>query len=149
MYLLFTLFHLSYFPLFFSSSLTFPSLFPPSLFPFLYFFFPILLSPSLSPSQGSCTMKLNPTSALLPVSLPEFNSLHPFVPHTQTQGYQLLLDELESHLCRITGYDSFSFQPNSGAQGEYAGLCTILSYLRDKGETQRDVSDINVYLYMI
>ncbi|XP_019851639.1 PREDICTED: glycine dehydrogenase (decarboxylating), mitochondrial-like isoform X1 [Amphimedon queenslandica] len=88
---------------------------------------------------GSCTMKLNPTSALLPVSLPQFNTIHPYVPSNQTTGYQSLIDELESHLCSITGYDKFSFQPNSGAQGEYAGLCAILAYLRDKGEGQRDI----------
>ncbi|XP_019857871.1 PREDICTED: glycine dehydrogenase (decarboxylating), mitochondrial-like, partial [Amphimedon queenslandica] len=88
---------------------------------------------------GSCTMKLNPTSALLPVSLPQFNTIHPYVPSNQTTGYQGLIDELESYLCSITGYDKFSFQPNSGAQGEYAGLCAILAYLRDKGEGQRDI----------
>ena len=85
-------------------------------------------------------MKLNPTSTLLPISLPEFNNIHPFVPSEQTKGYQEILTELEKHLCEITGYDHFSFQPNSGSQGEYAGLCVILSYLRDKGETQRNVS---------
>ena len=84
-------------------------------------------------------MKLNPTSALLPVSLSQFNAIHPYVPPRQTAGYQALIDELEEHLCTITGYDKFSFQPNSGAQGEYAGLCAILAYLRDKGEGQRDV----------
>ena len=85
-------------------------------------------------------MKLNPTSTLLPISLPEFSNIHPFVPSEQTKGYQEILTELEKHLCEITGYDHFSFQPNSGSQGEYAGLCAILSYLRDKGETQRNVS---------
>lgn len=85
-------------------------------------------------------MKLNPTSTLLSVSMPEFNSLHPYVPSSQLLGYQEMLSELEAHLCDITGYDRFSFQPNSGAQGEYAGLCVILAYLKDKGEHQRNVS---------
>ena len=96
-------------------------------------------------------MKLNPTSALLPVSLPQFNTIHPYVPSNQTIGYQTLIDELEAHLCTITGYDKFSFQPNSGAQGEYAGLCAILAYLRDKGEGQRDVSatpTLRGYMYI-
>jgi glycine dehydrogenase len=88
---------------------------------------------------GSCTMKLNPTSALLPISMPEFNSLHPFVPSDQTRGYQEMLEELEAHLCDITGYDKFSFQPNSGAQGEYAGLCAIMEYFKDRGETQKNI----------
>ena len=101
-------------------------------------------------------MKLNPTSALLPVSLPQFNTIHPYVPSSQTNGYQSLINELEAHLCSITGYDKFSFQPNSGAQGEYAGLCAILAYLRDKGEGQRDVSAtptlrlrVHVHVYFI
>ncbi len=88
-------------------------------------------------------MKLNPTSSLLPISLPEFNSLHPFAPTSQAEGYMEMLEELEKDLCEITGYDKISFQPNSGAQGEYAGLCAILSYLKDKGETQRHVSSNN------
>ena len=85
-------------------------------------------------------MKLNPTSSLLPISLPEFNNLHPFAPMRQAEGYREMLQELERDLCEITGYDKISFQPNSGAQGEYAGLCAILAYLKDQGETQRNVS---------
>ena len=84
-------------------------------------------------------MKLNPTSTLLPVSMPEFNNLHPFVPRGQAEGYRKMLEELERDLCEITGYDQISFQSNSGAQGEYSGLCAILAYLKDKGETQRNV----------
>ena len=84
-------------------------------------------------------MKLNPTSTLLPVSMPEFSSLHPYIPSSQCVGYQEMLDELESHLCDVTGYDKFSFQPNSGAQGEYAGLCVIMAYLKDNGHTQKNV----------
>jgi glycine cleavage system protein P-like pyridoxal-binding family len=67
---------------------------------------------SLLPVQGSCTMKLNASSELAPVSMPGFNSLHPFIPDEQAVGYQELLEELERDLCEITGYDNFSFQPN-------------------------------------
>eukprot|EP00731_Ephydatia_muelleri_P018776 Em0011g816a len=88
---------------------------------------------------GSCTLKLNATTELLPVTMPEFSSLHPFAPLEQTRGYQEMFEELERDLCEITGYDKFSFQPNSGAQGELAGLCTIMAYMKDKGETQRRV----------
>ena len=84
-------------------------------------------------------MKLNATTERIPLLLPEFSTLHPFVPLDQAQGYQELLEELERDLCEITGYDKISFQPNSGAQGEYAGLCAIRSYLESIGETQRKV----------
>jgi glycine dehydrogenase len=89
---------------------------------------------------GSCTMKLNATTECIPLVMPEFSDIHPFAPIDQAQGYQELLEELERDLCEITGYDKISFQPNSGAQGEYAGLCTIRSYLEAKGEDQRKVA---------
>lgn len=88
---------------------------------------------------GSCTMKLNSTTEMMPCSFPGFTNIHPFAPSEQTLGYRQLLVELERDLCEITGYDRISFQPNSGAQGEYAGLRAIMSYLEGKGETQRDV----------
>ncbi|XP_044128488.1 glycine dehydrogenase (decarboxylating), mitochondrial [Bufo gargarizans] len=88
---------------------------------------------------GSCTMKLNSSSELTPITWPEFANLHPFVPLDQAQGYQQLFKELEKDLCDITGYDKISFQPNSGAQGEYAGLAAIKAYLNAKGEPHRTV----------
>ncbi|SDT04078.1 aminomethyl-transferring glycine dehydrogenase [Pseudomonas oryzae] len=88
---------------------------------------------------GSCTMKLNATSEMIPVSWPEFASLHPFVPREQARGYQRMIGELEDWLCAITGFDAISMQPNSGAQGEYAGLLAIQHYHRSRGETQRDI----------
>lgn len=72
-------------------------------------------------------------------SWPEFNALHPFVPAEQARGYRAMMLDLERDLCDITGYDGISFQPNSGAQGEYAGLLSIMSYLKSIGESQRDV----------
>jgi glycine dehydrogenase len=89
---------------------------------------------------GSCTMKLNGTAEMMPCSLPEFYNIHPFVPSTQVKGYHLLMKELEKDLCEITGYDNISFQPNSGAQGEYAGLMSIMKYFESKNESYRDVS---------
>ncbi len=74
---------------------------------------------------GSCTMKLNATAEMLPVSWPEFAEMHPFVPADQAAGYREMIDDLSAKLCQITGYDAISMQPNSGAQGEYAGLLTI------------------------
>jgi glycine dehydrogenase len=88
---------------------------------------------------GSCTMKLNAVAELMPISWPEFANLHPFVPLDQAQGYQQILQDLESMLCKITGYDAVSLQPNSGAQGEYAGLLAIRAYHQSRGEMQRDV----------
>ncbi|KAH0628317.1 hypothetical protein JD844_009274 [Phrynosoma platyrhinos] len=90
-------------------------------------------------SAGSCTMKLNSSSELMPITWKEFANIHPFVPVDQAQGYQQLFRELEKDLCEITGYDKISFQPNSGAQGEYAGLAAIKAYLNAKGEWQRSV----------
>lgn len=90
-------------------------------------------------SLGSCTMKLNAASQLMPVSWPEFASIHPFVPINQTEGYHQLINELEHALKEITGFETISFQPNSGAAGEYTGLMVIQAYHRDRGESQRNV----------
>ena len=88
---------------------------------------------------GSCTMKLNATSQMIPISWPEFAHMHPFCPLEQSQGYQELIQQLEHWLCDITGYDAISMQPNSGAQGEYAGLIAIKNYLASQGQSQRDI----------
>ena len=88
---------------------------------------------------GSCTMKLNATSEMIPITWPEFANLHPFAPRDQAQGYKLMIDELEAWLCTITGFDAISMQPNSGAQGEYAGLVAIRKYHESRGEGQRDI----------
>jgi glycine dehydrogenase len=91
-------------------------------------------------SLGSCTMKLNAASEMIPVSWPEFSSIHPFVPVDQTQGYQQIFKELEAYLSEITGFDACSLQPNSGAQGEYAGLLTIKAYHEDRNDGHRNVA---------
>ena len=88
---------------------------------------------------GSCTMKLNSVAEMMPVSWREFSLIHPYAPADQTEGYQELIDDLCDKLCHITGYDSISMQPNSGAQGEYAGLLTIAEYHAARGEAHRDV----------
>jgi glycine dehydrogenase len=88
---------------------------------------------------GSCTMKLNATAEMLPISWPEFAELHPFAPADQAEGYTELIADLSQKLCAITGYDAFSMQPNSGAQGEYAGLLTIRAYHASRGEDQRRI----------
>jgi glycine dehydrogenase len=88
---------------------------------------------------GSCTMKLNAASEMIPVTWPEFSWMHPFVPVEQSAGYQEVFRELESALCRITGFAAVSLQPNSGAQGEFAGLMAIRAYHRDRGEARRNV----------
>ncbi|RWS13218.1 hypothetical protein B4U79_00919 [Dinothrombium tinctorium] len=93
---------------------------------------------------GSCTMKLNATAEMLACSWPQFTALHPFAPISQAKGYQRLMNELEYDLCELTGYDNISFQPNSGAQGEYAGLRVIRAYLESKGEGNRNVCLIPV-----
>ena len=87
---------------------------------------------------GSCTMKLNAAVEMMPITWPEFAGLHPFAPASQSEGYRELAADLEKLLCEITGYDAFSMQPNSGAQGEYAGLRTIAAYHRANGD-ERDV----------
>jgi glycine dehydrogenase len=88
---------------------------------------------------GSCTMKLNSATQLIPVTWPGFGRIHPFVPLDQAQGYRQLIIELEQMLCACTGYDAISLQPNSGAQGEYAGLLAIKSYHESRGEGHRDI----------
>ena len=88
---------------------------------------------------GSCTMKLNATSEMLPVTWPEFAHLHPFAPAEQAQGYRALIADLESRLARATGYAAVSIQPNAGSQGEYTGLLIIQAYHRARGEGHRDV----------
>jgi glycine dehydrogenase len=88
---------------------------------------------------GSCTMKLNATAEMIPVTWPEFGNIHPLAPASQTRGYKELIDGLEAMLVECTGYDSVSLQPNSGAQGEYAGLLAIRAYHRSRNEGHRDV----------
>ena len=90
-------------------------------------------------SLGSCTMKLNAASELMPITWPEFANMHPFAPVEQTSGYQELLSNLASDLCEITGFHSVSLQPNSGAQGEYAGLKVIMAYHQSRGEGHRHI----------
>ena len=92
---------------------------------------------------GSCTMKLNAAAEMMPITWPEFGALHPFAPEDQAAGYHEVFDDLTAKLCEITGYDAFSLQPNSGAQGEYAGLLTIAAYHRSRGE-DRDICLIPV-----
>ena len=89
---------------------------------------------------GSCTMKLNAASELLPITWPEFAQIHPFVPLDQTHGYQEMFEQLKKGLREITGLDGVSFQPNSGAQGEYAGLTVIKNYHQSRGEGHRDIA---------
>ena len=93
---------------------------------------------------GSCTMKLNAAVEMMPITWPEFAFLHPFVPLDQAAGYQEMITDLSAKLCTITGYDAMSMQPNSGAQGEYAGLLTIMAYHRARGDDQRRVCLIPV-----
>ncbi len=88
---------------------------------------------------GSCTMKLNATAEMIPVTWPEFADLHPFAPHDQSVGYQEMIDELATWLIEITGYDAMSMQPNSGAQGEYAGLLAIRRYHESLGQQHRNI----------
>jgi glycine dehydrogenase len=90
-------------------------------------------------SLGSCTMKLNAASEMIPVSWPEFGGLHPFAPADQTLGYQQILDELTAYLCAVTGFTACSLQPNSGAQGEYAGLLAIRAYHEDRKQSNRNI----------
>ncbi|AFU98513.1 aminomethyl-transferring glycine dehydrogenase [Simiduia agarivorans] len=88
---------------------------------------------------GSCTMKLNATAEMIPVTWPEFGKLHPFAPMEQAQGYKQLFEELQDMLVACTGYDAVSLQPNAGSQGEYAGLVAIKKYFESKGETDRNI----------
>lgn len=91
-------------------------------------------------SLGSCTMKLNATAEMIPVTWPEFGALHPFAPKDQAEGYSLIFKDLESWLAKITGFHAVSLQPNSGAQGEYAGLLVIRAYHQDRGDLARTVA---------
>ncbi|MCK5880838.1 MAG: aminomethyl-transferring glycine dehydrogenase subunit GcvPB, partial [Sinobacterium sp.] len=88
---------------------------------------------------GSCTMKLNATSEMIPVTWPEFSNIHPFAPDEQTLGYQAMLSELEEMLIACTGYDAISLQPNAGSQGEYAGLLAIKAFHQSNGESNRHI----------
>ena len=98
----------------------------------------IALNRSMIP-LGSCTMKLNSTTEMTPVTFHKFSAIHPFAPLDQTQGYHQLVEELETMLCEITGFDAISFQPNAGSQGEYAGLLCIKRYLEDSGQGHRNI----------
>ncbi|MEE9440254.1 MAG: aminomethyl-transferring glycine dehydrogenase, partial [Saprospiraceae bacterium] len=91
---------------------------------------------------GSCTMKLNAATELIPVSWPEFSALHPFIPEDQALGYAQIFDELSQYLCEATGFIACSLQPNSGAQGEYTGLMTIAAYHQERGDDQRNIAII-------
>ena len=90
-------------------------------------------------SLGSCTMKLNAATEMFPLSRPEFAGIHPFAPLDQTEGYNILIANLEDYLCKITGFDACSLQPNSGAAGEFTGLLTMKSYFISKGEVNRNI----------
>ncbi|MFZ1515447.1 MAG: aminomethyl-transferring glycine dehydrogenase [Saprospiraceae bacterium] len=91
-------------------------------------------------SLGSCTMKLNAATELIPVSWPEFSDIHPFVPANQAEGYLTMIHELEEYLCQVTGFTACSLQPNSGAQGEFAGLLTIKAYHESRGDHKRNIA---------
>ena len=104
----------------------------------------IALDRSMIP-LGSCTMKLNAAAELIPVSWPEFSQIHPAVPMNQVIGYQEMISELEEMLCEATGYAAISLQPNSGAQGEYAGLIAIRAYHRSRGEENRNICLIPIF----
>ena len=91
-------------------------------------------------SLGSCTMKLNATTEMIPVTWPEFNALHPYAPQEQAKGYAQIFKELEGYLEQVTGFDAVSLQPNAGAQGEYAGLMVIREYFKDRGEHHRNIA---------
>jgi glycine dehydrogenase len=93
---------------------------------------------------GSCTMKLNAAVEMMPLTWPDFANIHPFAPEEQVRGYAELIEDLSKKLCVITGYDAMSMQPNSGAQGEYAGLLTIAAYHRARGDHHRTVCLIPV-----
>ncbi|WP_430447369.1 MAG: aminomethyl-transferring glycine dehydrogenase [Pseudomonas piscis] len=98
----------------------------------------LALNQSMIP-LGSCTMKLNASSEMIPITWPEFADLHPFAPREQAAGYSLMIDELERWLCAITGFDAICMQPNSGAQGEYAGLLAIRRYHESRHQGQRHI----------
>ncbi len=91
-------------------------------------------------SLGSCTMKLNAATEMIPVTLPYYSNLHPFAPSSQTKGYQQIFKELSEYLCECTGFTACSLQPNSGAQGEYSGLMAIRAYHKDRGDHHRNIA---------
>lgn len=93
---------------------------------------------------GSCTMKLNATAEMVPVTWPEFSRIHPFAPSDQAQGYQLLFQQLEAWLAEITGFEAVSLQPNAGSQGEYTGLMVIRAYQEERGQKERNICLIPV-----
>ena len=95
---------------------------------------------------GSCTMKLNATAEMIPISWKEFSLPHPFVPINQMQGYQILFNDLIKDLKEITGFDAVSLQPNSGAQGEYAGLMTIRAFHKNNNQSNRNICLILIQL---
>ena len=98
-------------------------------------------------SLGSCTMKLNATTEMIPVTWDKMN-IHPFVPEDQALGYKEMIDTLNSWLSAITGFSSLSFQPNSGAQGEYTGLMVIRAYHLDNGNKERNIALIQTNIYI-
>ncbi len=98
----------------------------------------IALNRSMIP-LGSCTMKLNATAEMIPITWPEFTDIHPFAPADQAEGYRLLLKDLEERLCTLTGFAAVSLQPNAGSQGEYAGLLVIRAYHESRNEKQRNI----------
>jgi len=98
----------------------------------------IALNRSMIP-LGSCTMKLNATAEMMPITLPGFADIHPFAPPDQTRGYLMLIERLSGWLCQVTGFAAVSLQPNAGSQGEYSGLLTIRAYHASRGEAHRDV----------
>ena len=98
----------------------------------------IALNRSMIP-LGSCTMKLNATAEMIPITLPGFANIHPFAPADQTRGYLTLINRLQDWLCQVTGFAAVSLQPNAGSQGEYAGLLAIRGYHQARGDTQRDI----------
>ena len=98
----------------------------------------IALDRSMIP-LGSCTMKLNASTEMMPITWPEFSNIHPFAPKDQTLGYKKLIDELEISLCTLTGYDGISLQPNAGSQGEFAGLLAIRKFHQSNGENNRNI----------
>lgn len=90
-------------------------------------------------SLGSCTMKLNPAASMLPLSLGQFQNIHPYAPENQVEGYKEMIENLSSYLCEITGFKGCTLQPNSGAAGEYTGLRVIRAYLESIGQGERNI----------
>merc|ERR1719324_1763613 len=88
---------------------------------------------------GSCTMKLNATSEMMPITWGGFANIHPFAPEDQAEGYKEMISNLADMLCEVTGFDAMSMQPNSGASGEYAGLMSIRAYHQSRGDSCRDI----------